>query len=124
MTSAISTQAVHESTFRKWLIAVTGTGQTHQLSAHALQLGKFAFDQCNLVVGATLQIAALRAAVALERDQVGDLVQREAQALCVLDEADALDGLVIINAVARSTPWRLLEQAALFIEANGFDADP
>lgn len=57
-----------------------------------------------------------------EPQQPGDLVEREAQLLRALDEADALDqryGIVAVGADG----GRQRQQAPLLVVADGFDAD-
>ncbi len=88
--------------------------------AHALQVLQLRLDLVKPLGGDGPDSGAVF--TILERQQAGDLVEREAEFLGALDEADAIDQIDRVAAIA-TVPVRHRQQVSSLVVAHRFDAD-
>jgi len=104
--------------------ARTGGNQFVERSPDLLELRDLAAHFCKFDHRLLTNISAVGPRIGSQRKQLRDLTQGEAELLRLPDEADALDHLIVIQAVAAaSRPRRLLDQSTPLVEADGLDAD-
>ena len=92
-------------------------------SLHRSQVPDLLLDVFDLRLRGSPDLGASCILVASKPEQVLDLCQRKAELLRALDEADQLDGVRRILAVARSAPLGLLEQPSALVVAERLHVD-
>lgn len=102
----------------------TGGDQFIECSPHVLKLHYLAVDLLALDQGLPSNIPAIGRRVGAQRKKVLDFTQGKAQFLGLPNEANTINGscVVVTKAAIARARW-LLDQAAAFVEANGFDAN-
>src|SRR5947209_4557627 len=90
-------------------------------AAHRLELCELLVDVAHLCLGEGPHLAPLAPLRVTQRYELLDLLEREAEVLCSLDEADQANGLRGVLAVARSRPLGCLEKAPTLVVPERLD---
>src|SRR5881409_1711407 len=96
-------------------------GQTLQRALHSPEIDDLLLDELNLFSGFPLDRFARSSVTDPQSEQSLDLIQREAQLLRVLDEAEARDRVVRVLAVAGRRAPRGREQASPLVVTDRLD---
>src|SRR5437870_1406426 len=96
-------------------------GQALQRALHSPEIGDLLLDELNLFSGFPLHRVARSSVPDPQSEQSLDLIQREAQLLRVLDEAEARDRVVRVLAVAGRRAPRGREQASPLVITDRLD---
>src|SRR6185436_2461917 len=103
------------------LARMAGVHQRLQRALHPFELADLAFDLGHLLLGDGADLSAVARGLAPQPQQLLDFVEREAEILRALDEADDAHRFVGKLAVAGGAPRRLRQQPAPLVIPQRLD---